>query len=314
MYYVLMDIEWMKEEAKIWGGIKNVTLCDKDSKYYKFYYSQPNKLIGTTQRMWFRRRTDINKQIDIRKYSKWIDNFTQKFKERFIKLNKIYNKSMYCNENYDTRNQMYNFINKHRNIAKYKELSNIVDIYDPVSTLMKDSNELLCNYNNLPKIIKDNLDLYKSPTTIRFLRRKTLSAGYMNILLCGVNLGLKNLKRCISEFRENEVSKLLNDEFNEWTKDLTMSIKFNTNHVKDIYVEKIFLEVIEWDELKFPMTIKLKKIQEKINFKDSCSISKYDSYKNKGIKNDLMLAIKGTDNVDIENYEYGIDEVPFDIN
>jgi len=27
-----------------------------------------------------------------------------------------------------------------------------------------------------------------------------------------------------------------------------------------------------------------------------------------------MLAIKGTDNVDFENYEYGKEEVPFDIN
>jgi len=251
-----MDIEWMKEEAIIWGGIENVTLCDKDSEYYKFYYSQPNKLIGTTQRMWFRRRTDINKQIDIRKYSEWIDDFTKRFEERFIKLNKIYIKSMHSNENYDTRNQMYNFINKHRNIAKYKELSNIVDIYDPVSTLMKDSNEILCNYDDLPTIIRDNQDPFRAPT-IRFVRRKALSAGYMNILLCGVNLGLPNLNRCIAEFRENEVSKLLNDEFNEWTKDLTMSIKFNTNHANDFYVEfktnhandfyveKIFLKVIK---------------------------------------------------------------------
>jgi len=61
------------------------------------------------------------------------------------------------------------------------------------------------------------------------------------------------------------------------------------------------------------MIIKLKKNQEKINIKDSCSISKYDSYKNKGITHDLMLAIKGTDNDNIENYEYG-KEVSFDIN
>jgi len=38
MYYVLTDIEWMKEEAKIWGRIENVTLCDKESIYYKFYH------------------------------------------------------------------------------------------------------------------------------------------------------------------------------------------------------------------------------------------------------------------------------------
>jgi len=51
MYYVLTDIEWMKEEAKIWGRIENVTLCYKESIYYKFYHSQSNKLIGTTQRI-----------------------------------------------------------------------------------------------------------------------------------------------------------------------------------------------------------------------------------------------------------------------
>jgi len=312
MYYILMDIEWMKEEAKIWGGIENVTLCDKDSDYYKFYYSQPNKLIGTTQRMWFRRRTDINQQIDIRKHSKWIDDFTKKFEERYYKLNKIYLKCLCRNEHYDTRNQMYNYINNHRNIAKYKKILDTNDIYDPVSTLMKTTDEMLCNYDDLPTIVRDNQDPFKAPT-IRFVRRKALSAGYLNILLCGVNSGLANLNRCIAEFRENEVNPLLNNEFNEWNKDLTMSIKFNYNHANDIYLEKIFLEIIKWDELKFPMIIKLKKIKEKLTFNDSCSISKYDSYKNKGINNDLVLAIMGTDNDYFENYDYGKNEIPFDI-
>jgi len=81
----------------------------------------------------------------------------------------------------------------------------------------------------------------------------------MNILLLGVNLGLANLNRCIMEFRENEVNKLLNDEFNECNKDLTMSIKFSRDHANNVNIEKIFLEIIKWDELKFPIIIKLKK-------------------------------------------------------
>jgi len=60
------------------------------------------------------------------------------------------------NENYDIRNQIYNFINKYHNIAKYKEIINVNAIYDPVSTLMKNRDEILYNYDNLPKIIRDN--------------------------------------------------------------------------------------------------------------------------------------------------------------
>jgi len=60
-----------------------------------------------------------------------------------------------------------------------------------------------------------------------------------------------------------------------------MSIKFHSNNTDDIYLEKIIFEVMKWDELKFPKTIKLKKIKEKLIFNDSCSISKYDSYKKK---------------------------------
>jgi len=46
------------------------------------------------------------------------------------------------------------------------------------------------------------------------------------------------------EFWENEVNKLLNDEFNECNKDLTMSIKFNSDHVNDAYLEKVSLKLL----------------------------------------------------------------------
>jgi len=65
------------------------------------------------------------------------------------------------------------------------------------------------------------------------------------------------------DFKENEVNQLLKDEFKEWNKDLTMSIKFNNDHGTNINIEKIFLEIIEWDELKFPKIIKIKKIKKK---------------------------------------------------
>lgn len=130
MYYLLMDLEYIKEDMRLWGE-ENVSVL-RDCPYRNNFFRTPDKLIGH-DRMWFRRRTDIEGRIDIEKEDKWIRNWSEIFRKRFKKLAKLYMRSYAKNENYDVRHQFFEFIRRDKswkNLSKYEIGKLSVNPYD----------------------------------------------------------------------------------------------------------------------------------------------------------------------------------------
>lgn len=190
MYYLLMDLEYMKDDILVWGE-GEVSLL-RECKYRKWYYGSPNVIVGKT-RMWFRRRTDIKTKIDIEKEDPWIQQFSDRFRKRYEKLTKIYYRAYNKNENYNIRKQFYEAIKNDKSWDTNKQIIGEKSI-NPFEKFFKEDEQYKCiDIGSLDNDVEVSFRPDNAKNKIRNME-KILGIAYFEILSKATNtLRIKNI-------------------------------------------------------------------------------------------------------------------------